>query len=312
MVSKSRRGDRPVARTRPVARNRSPAFAESTPARPEMREIATTLDGRDITRGWLTESMQLPPQDPLLERLGGGDTISTARCSRTGKCARRSSSASWRSPRANGPWKRAAPGGPTKSGGPDFGDAEARRLRRCQPGYALRRVYGLGVAELLYARDGATIGIDAIKVRDRRRLPPLRRLAAVDDPRFSDGRGAAERKFWTFATGADHDDEPYGLGLAHWLYWPVQFKRGNIKFWLIAAEKFGSPTAVGWFPPGTSVEDRNRLLAALKAIQLDAGVILPEGMRAELLEAKRQRPRLRAAMCLHGPSDRQDQLGPGR
>lgn len=149
--------------------------------------------------------------------------------------------------------------------------------------------YGFAVAELLYARDGATVALEAIKVRDRRRfafLPSgeLRLLTPADSGR---GEALPERKFWQFQTGADHDDEPYGLGLAHWLYWPVQFKRGNLKFWLIAAEKFGSPTAVGWFPPGTTPEDRTRLLTALKAIQTDAALILPEGMRAELLEGQR-------------------------
>jgi hypothetical protein len=50
-----------------------------------------------------------------------------------------------------------------------------------------------------------------------------------------------ERKFWTFSAGAATDDEPYGLGLGHFLYWPVFFKRNDIKFWLIFLEKFAAP-----------------------------------------------------------------------
>lgn len=265
-------------------------FAESTPARPEMREIATTLDGRDITRGWLTESMQLPPQDPLLERLGGGrydlyrEVLSDWQVRSTFQQRQLALTAC--------EWTVEAGG--TRRADKKAADLTSEMLKHvgfddASQGMHFGVFYGFAVAELLYARDGATIGLDAIKVRDRRRfafwLSGELRLLTLQDP--VKGEALPKRKFWTFATGADHDDEPYGMGLAHWLYWPVQFKRGNIKFWLIAAEKFGSPTAVGWFPPGTSVEDRNRLLAALKAIQLDAGVILPEGMRAELLEAKR-------------------------
>ena len=41
------------------------------------------------------------------------------------------------------------------------------------------------------------------------------------------------RKFWQFSVGANHSDNPYGLGLAHSLYWPVFFKRSDIKFWLL-------------------------------------------------------------------------------
>lgn len=264
-------------------------FAESTPARPEMREIATTLDGRDITRGWLTESMQLPPQDPLLERLGGGrydlyrEVLSDWQVRSTFQQRQLALTAC--------EWTVEAGG--TRRADKKAADLVSEMLKHvgfddASQGMHFGIFYGFAVAECLWARDGSTIGMDAIKVRDRRRfafLPSgdLRLLTTRDSVT---GEALPERKFWTFATGADHDDEPYGMGLAHWLYWPVQFKRGNIKFWLIRAEKFGSPTAVGWFQPETPIEDRNRLLAALKAIQLDAGVILPDGMKAELLEAK--------------------------
>ena len=50
--------------------------------------------------------------------------------------------------------------------------------------------------------------------------------------------------FWVLSLGADHDDNPYGEGLAHALYWPVFFKRNCIKFWLIFLEKFSMPTGV--------------------------------------------------------------------
>lgn len=266
------------------------AFAESAPKHPEMREVATTLDGRDITRGWLTDSMALPPQDPLLDKLGGGkydlyrEVLSDWQVRSTFQQRQLALTACEWTVEAGGDKradKNAAAWLEEMLKHVGFDDATQ--------GMHFGVYYGFATSELLYARDGSTIALDAIKVRDRRRfsfLPSgeLRLLTLQDAMR---GEALPERKFWTFATGADHDDEPYGMGLAHWLYWPVQFKRGNIKFWLIAAEKFGSPTAVGWFPPGTSSEDRSRLLAALKAIQLDAGVILPEGMKAELLEAKR-------------------------
>lgn len=266
------------------------AFAETPSAKPEMREVATTLDGRDITRGWLTDSMALPPQDPLLDKLGGGkydlyrEVLSDWQVRSTFQQRQLALTACEWTVEAGGDKradKNAAAWLEEMLKHVGFDDATQ--------GMHFGVYYGFATSELLYARDGSTIALDAIKVRDRRRfsfLPSgeLRLLTLQDATR---GEALPERKFWTFATGADHDDEPYGMGLAHWLYWPVQFKRGNIKFWLIAAEKFGSPTAVGWFPPGTSSEDRARLLAALKAIQLDAGVILPEGMKAELLEAKR-------------------------
>ncbi|EAM8775588.1 DUF935 family protein, partial [Salmonella enterica] len=88
--------------------------------------------------------------------------------------------------------------------------------------------------------------------------------------------------FWSFSTGADHDDEPYGLGLAHWLYWPTFFKRNDIKFWLIFLDKFGMPTVAGKHPEGATPEQKRNLLALTRAISTDSGVIMPEGMSVEL------------------------------
>lgn len=271
-------------------RRKPVVFADPKPAKPEYREVATTRDGRDVTRGWLSESRALPPQDPLLEKLGGGKYD-----------LYREVLSDWQ---VRGVFQQrqlalTACEWTVEAGGTKRADKNAAAWLEemletvgfddASQGMHYGVFYGFAVAECLYARDGSTVALDAIKVRDRRRFVflPSGELRLLTNQDAANGEALPERKFWTFATGADHDDEPYGMGLAHWLYWPVQFKRGNVKFWLIAAEKFGSPTAVGWFPPGTSADDRNRLLAALKAIQLDSGVILPEGMRAELLEAKR-------------------------
>lgn len=262
----------------------------ATSIKPDYREVATTQDGRDITRYWLTDAMQLPPRDPLLQKMGGvrydiyREVLSDWQVHSVFQQRQLALTAC--------EWSVVA-------GGDKRADKKAaawleETLKHvgwddATQGMHYGVFYGFAVAEMIYARDGATVAIDAIKVRDRSRFTflPSGELRLLTHKDRNLGEPLPEHKFWYFATGADHDDEPYGMGLAHWLYWPVQFKRGNIKFWLIAAEKFGSPTAVGWFPPGTSSEDRARLLAALKAIQLDSGVILPDGMRAELLEAKR-------------------------
>ena len=48
------------------------AFAESN-GRPEMREVATTRDGRDITRGYVSPFELLQPQDSVLRARGSGN-----------------------------------------------------------------------------------------------------------------------------------------------------------------------------------------------------------------------------------------------
>jgi len=93
-----------------------------------------------------------------------------------------------------------------------------------------------------------------------------------------------DAKFWVMTTTADTEDEPYGLGLAHLLYWPAYFKRAGMKSWMIALDKYASPTAKGTFPPGTTAEDQAKLLAGLRAIRQDSALIHPEGMEVEYLQ----------------------------
>ena len=112
------------------------------------------------------------------------------------------------------------------------------------------------------------------------------RLITIDHP---NGMKLPDRKFWVFSAGADHSDNPYGLGLAHYLYWPTFFKRNGIKFWLIFLEKFGMPTAAAKLPPGQAQDpiERDKALQALDAIQSDSGVVVPDNVVIELIEAAR-------------------------
>ena len=99
------------------------------------------------------------------------------------------------------------------------------------------------------------------------------------------GEVLPERKFITFTYG--DSDNPYGKGLGQSLWWPVWFKKNGIKFWMIFLEKFGMPTVVGKYPPGTLPEKQKELLEAIEAIQTDTGIKIPDNMALEFLEASR-------------------------
>lgn len=150
--------------------------------------------------------------------------------------------------------------------------------------------YGYSVAEVMYERQGNLVGLKQIKVRDRKRFrfDPDANLRLLTMQNMFDGELVEAPYFWHFATGADHDDEPYGRGLAHWLYWPVFFKRHGLKSWLTFLEKFAVPTSVGKYDPNTaSPQDKRNLLMSGAALGTDAAVILPKDMELELLEAAR-------------------------
>jgi len=149
--------------------------------------------------------------------------------------------------------------------------------------------YGWSVAEILWATDGARVRFADIRVRDRSRFRFDRDRTPYLWAHGHGFRTMPPRKFWTFTAGADHHDEPYGLGLAHKLYWPVFFKRSDIKFWLIFLEKFGMPTSVARVPMG-QMNDPSviaKVKTALHQIATDAGVIIPDNIPIELLEAAR-------------------------
>ncbi|MEQ8819738.1 MAG: DUF935 family protein [Sumerlaeia bacterium] len=95
-----------------------------------------------------------------------------------------------------------------------------------------------------------------------------------------------ERKFVVarFGAGARH---PYGRGLCQRAYWPYWFKKNCLKFWSIYNEKFGAPTAVATYPAGTPEDERKKLLEVLESLATDTGVVIPESVKIEFIEASR-------------------------
>ena len=265
------------------------SFADTEAGPPIAQEIATSLDGRDITRGYVDPMLLQPSTDKILQLRGHGDYEIYRQVLRDDQVA--------------GVWSQRQLAITSKewtvtAGGKTARDkAAADFIREQVKEVGFDRVtklmlygvfYGFAVAEAMWGNDGRFVVLDDIKVRDRQRFgfdgAGRLRLKTYSKP---DGELLPPRKFWAFSTGADHDDEPYGLGLAHWLYWPVLFKRSGIKFWLIFLEKFGQPTAMGKYGANALQPEKTRLLQALSAINTDSGVIIPEGMQIELLEATR-------------------------
>ncbi len=259
---------------------------------PELNEIATSRDGRDITRGWLSSLMHAPIDDVIVVERGGGDYQVYADALRDDHVR------SGINQRIYGviskPWE-------VKKGGEKPIDIEAAEFIKKQiEGIEFDRItmkmlygifYGFSVGEAMFARDGARVVLDrsrdGIKVRNRRRFAfdgdGNLRLKTVNHT--MPGELMPDRKFIVATFGADHDDAPYGLGLAHYLYWLVWLKRNVTRFWAFYLDKFSSPTAVGKYPSGTDKPDQQKLLDALRAIQRDSAVVVPEGMEVMLLEA---------------------------
>lgn len=264
-------------------------FAETLPKKPEGREIASAGNGRDITRGYLPDNLIMAAGDTVLAAKGGDYSIyeDIARDDQVKTCRQQRELAliakEW----------GVEPGDSSRKAKKAADRLEAFLDRLAWDDKTQKMLsgvlYGFAVGEILWATDGFEITIADIKVRNRSRFGflPSGELRLRTLSNQMDGEALPPGKFWAFACGADHDDEPYGLGLGHYLYWPVFFKKNGIKFWLQFLEKFGQPTAVGKYPAGATDPEKNRLLQALSAIQSSTAIRIPEGMAIELLEATR-------------------------
>jgi phage gp29-like protein len=168
---------------------------------------------------------------------------------------------------------------------------------------------GFAVVELLWGYDarGRLVPVDWIAhpqelflfdARGRLHLlvPPFRGND-VSDPvqeplTLAAGRGvvpaeravaAPVRKFLVLAFGRDARN-PYGRGLCQRAYYYSNFKRAALRQWAIHNERYGAPTAVATYAPGTTEDDRRHLLEVLESLQTEAGIVVPETIRLNLLE----------------------------
>ena len=150
-------------------------------------------------------------------------------------------------------------------------------------------LYGFYVIEVMWTVKNGQYVISKFRAKHPKRFQftPARELRLIIPDNMLEGEPLPDRKFVVFSYGSS--DNPYGKGLGQKMWWPVWFKKHGIKFWMIFLDKFGSPTPVGKYPPGggKEKEHKQKLLEAIDAIQQETGVVIPEGMSLDLLEATR-------------------------
>lgn len=148
-------------------------------------------------------------------------------------------------------------------------------------------LYGFYISEILWKNRSGDIVIDKLVCKHPRRFvfDYERNLRLLTWDSMIEGEPLPDRKFIVFTYG--DSDNPYGRGLGQKLWWPVWFKKNVIRFWLVFLEKFGMPTVVGKYPPGTGPEAKQALFDAIDAIQNETGITIPDGTTLEFLEATR-------------------------
>lgn len=148
--------------------------------------------------------------------------------------------------------------------------------------------FGFSIAELQWAYDGQYDTIQRIDVRAQRRFRFHTDMKPkLITPESWEGEDLPDRKFWWMTFGGHRSDEPYGLGLAHQLYWLVYFKRNGLKSWLKFLDRFGHPLPLVKYGENASQQQKEQALDVAMAMAEDSAAAAPEGLLFELIESSR-------------------------
>lgn len=98
------------------------------------------------------------------------------------------------------------------------------------------------------------------------------------------GEPLPEKKFLIVRHNATYEN-PYGSPILSRCFWPVTFKKGGMKFWVMFTEKYGMPFLIGKHPRGTSKEETDKLADMLEAMIQDAIAVIPDDSSVEIQEA---------------------------
>ena len=82
-------------------------------------------------------------------------------------------------------------------------------------------------------------------------------------------------------------ENPYGERTLSRVFWPVTFKKGGLKFWVVFTEKYGIPHLIGKHPRGASKEETDTLADLLENMVQDAIAVIPDDSSVEIQEANK-------------------------
>lgn len=96
-------------------------------------------------------------------------------------------------------------------------------------------------------------------------LPPRKFVVAQNNPKY---------------------ENPYGDRVASRCFWYHRFKKNGVKWWVVFAEKYGSPWVVGKVPRGAQEKEQQDLLAMLNNMVKDAIGVVPDDSSVDVLTIK--------------------------
>src|SRR5574344_1192245 len=96
------------------------------------------------------------------------------------------------------------------------------------------------------------------------------------------GEELPSRKFLCPQSNPSYEN-PYGERTLSRVFWPVTFKKGGLKFWVIFTEKYGMPHLIGKHPRGATKEETNTLADMLDKMNAEISkAILGQTLTTEI------------------------------
>ena len=150
--------------------------------------------------------------------------------------------------------------------------------------------YGFSVSEVIWKQEGGFWLPDSLKARKQEKF----RFNTKGELLYYDPIEGWKRLDTTYKFIIHRHnpqvENPYGTSVLLSCYWPWQFKKAGLKFWLKVAEKFGVPTVLalinGDLPADQKAEVADFVAEALLNIQEDAAVALIGVEDVKTLESK--------------------------
>lgn len=152
----------------------------------------------------------------------------------------------------------------------------------------LATLNGYAVAEFEFGEADGRHDIIGIKVKHARRFRYDKdmKLRMLTRTNMRPGILVPPEKFWVLTYGSDNDDEPYGEGLAEWLYWPTLFKRNGVAFWNKFLDRFASPPIVAK-GRATDQAELDKMMRMIRDLRSGGAVATSDRFSIELLQAAR-------------------------
>lgn len=145
--------------------------------------------------------------------------------------------------------------------------------------------YGYAVAEVIWGRvGGLVVPVDLVPKPQEWFAFDADNNLVLRDGNSLKGVPVPARKFIVVGNNRTYAN-PYGEPDAAPCFWPAQFRKGGLKFWVTFCEKYGMPWAVGKQPRSASQADADKLADKLEAMVRDAVAVIPDDASVDLLQA---------------------------